>query len=95
MLAGDESLLLCCSSSRFAAQLTRVAAHVPYDCCVTACYGCYTGRMVYHGPRKQVVPFFEQLGFGIPERKGVADFIQEICSEKDQEVSHEEDALKV
>ena len=45
-----------------------------------------TGRTVYHGPRDQVVPFFEQLGFQIPERKGVADFIQEICSEKDQEV---------
>ena len=41
---------------------------------------------MYHGPRDQVVPFFEQLGFQIPERKGVADFIQEICSEKDQEV---------
>ena len=45
-----------------------------------------TGRTVYHGPRDQVVPFFEQLGFQIPERKGVADFIQEICSEKDQQV---------
>lgn len=45
-----------------------------------------TGRTVYHGPRDQVVPFFEQLGFQIPDRKGVADFIQEICSEKDQEV---------
>ncbi|KAA6418150.1 MAG: ATP-binding cassette transporter [Trebouxia sp. A1-2] len=43
------------------------------------------GRMVYHGPREQVVPFFDGLGFQIPERKGVADFIQEICSEKDQE----------
>ncbi len=42
--------------------------------------------MVYHGPREQVVPFFDRLGFQIPERKGVADFIQEICSEKDQEV---------
>lgn len=42
--------------------------------------------MVYHGPRDHVVPFFEQLGFEIPERKGVADFIQEVCSKKDQEV---------
>ena len=45
-----------------------------------------TGRTVYHGPRDQVVPFFEQLGFEVPERKGVADFIQEVCSKKDQEV---------
>ncbi|KAL3152681.1 hypothetical protein ABBQ38_012276 [Trebouxia sp. C0009 RCD-2024] len=43
------------------------------------------GSMVYHGPRDHVVPFFEQLGFEIPERKGVADFIQEVCSKKDQE----------
>ena len=49
------------------------------------CYLC-EGRTVYHGPREWVVPFFEGLGFQIPERKGVADFIQEICSEKDQEV---------
>ena len=42
--------------------------------------------MVFYGPRQQVVPFFDRLGFEIPERKGVADFIQEICSEKDQEV---------
>lgn len=45
------------------------------------------GRMVYHGPREQVVPFFESLGFSLPERKGVADFLQEVCSQKDQEVS--------
>lgn len=42
--------------------------------------------MVYHGPREQVVPFFESLGFSLPERKGVADFLQEVCSQKDQEV---------
>ena len=46
--------------------------------------------MVYHGPREQVVPFFNRLGFQIPERKGVADFIQEICSEKDQEVCQQQ-----
>ena len=48
---------------------------------------CFAGRMVFYGPRQEVVPFFDRLGFEIPERKGVADFIQEICSEKDQEVS--------
>ena len=42
--------------------------------------------MVYHGPREQVVPFFDSLGFSLPERKGVADFLQEVCSQKDQEV---------
>ena len=42
--------------------------------------------MVFHGPREDVVPFFEGLGFRLPERKGVADFLQEITSRKDQKV---------
>ena len=29
---------------------------------------------------------FESLGFNLPDRKAVAEFLQEICSEKDQEV---------
>lgn len=40
--------------------------------------------MVYHGPRQQVMPFFNSLGFAIPARKGVADFLQEVTSRKDQ-----------
>ena len=34
------------------------------------------GRVVYHGPREQVVPFFKSVGFAPPERKCVADFLQ-------------------
>ena len=49
--------------------------------------------MVYHGPREQVVPFFDSLGFSLPERKGVADFLQEICSQNDQEVQHQQSCL--
>ena len=41
---------------------------------------------MYHGPREQVVPFFESLGFRLPPRKGTADFLQEITSRKDQQV---------
>ena len=41
---------------------------------------------MYHGPREQVVPFFESLGFKLPPRKGTADFLQEITSKKDQAV---------
>ena len=41
---------------------------------------------MYHGPREQVVPFFESLGFKLPPRKGTADFLQEITSQKDQAV---------
>ncbi|XP_024532454.1 pleiotropic drug resistance protein 1 isoform X2 [Selaginella moellendorffii] len=42
------------------------------------------GRIVYHGPRELVLEFFESQGFKCPERKGVADFLQEVTSRKDQ-----------
>ncbi|KAJ8466246.1 hypothetical protein OPV22_028798 [Ensete ventricosum] len=43
------------------------------------------GQIVYHGPQENVLEFFESVGFICPERKGVADFLQEVTSEKDQE----------
>ncbi|XP_062089776.1 pleiotropic drug resistance protein 1-like [Humulus lupulus] len=43
------------------------------------------GQVVYQGPREQVLDFFEFMGFKCPERKGVADFLQEVTSKKDQE----------
>ncbi|TKW15301.1 hypothetical protein SEVIR_5G228700v4 [Setaria viridis] len=42
------------------------------------------GQVVYQGPREEVLEFFESLGFRCPERKGVADFLQEVTSKKDQ-----------
>lgn len=42
------------------------------------------GRIIYHGPRNEALSFFEECGFKCPERKGVADFLQEILSWKDQ-----------
>ncbi|XP_060175555.1 ABC transporter G family member 31 [Lycium barbarum] len=42
------------------------------------------GYVVYHGPRADVIEFFESLGFQLPPRKGVADFLQEVTSRKDQ-----------
>ncbi|KAL5575732.1 hypothetical protein UlMin_017431 [Ulmus minor] len=42
------------------------------------------GQIVYQGPREQVLEFFESMGFKCPERKGVADFLQEVTSKKDQ-----------
>ncbi|XP_065869416.1 pleiotropic drug resistance protein 1-like [Euphorbia lathyris] len=42
------------------------------------------GQIVYQGPREQVLGFFEYMGFRCPERKGVADFLQEVTSRKDQ-----------
>ena len=41
---------------------------------------------MFHGPRKDVLPFFSSLGFQLPERKGIADFLQEVTSKKDQRV---------
>ncbi|GMJ09284.1 polar auxin transport inhibitor sensitive 1, PLEIOTROPIC DRUG RESISTANCE 9 [Hibiscus trionum] len=42
------------------------------------------GKIVYNGPRSCVQEFFEHCGFRCPERKGVADFLQEVLSKKDQ-----------
>ncbi|KAL3714540.1 hypothetical protein ACJRO7_006455 [Eucalyptus globulus] len=42
------------------------------------------GHVVYHGPRTDVLSFFEHCGFKCPLRKGIADFLQEVVSEKDQ-----------
>ena len=43
------------------------------------------GQVVYQGPRENVLEFFEYTGFKCPDRKGVADFLQEVTSKKDQE----------
>jgi hypothetical protein len=43
------------------------------------------GQIVYQGPRENVLEFFENVGFKCPDRKGVADFLQEVTSKKDQE----------
>ena len=43
------------------------------------------GQIVYQGPRENVLEFFEYMGFKCPERKGVADFLQEVTSKNDQE----------
>ncbi|KAM3212471.1 hypothetical protein ACQJBY_065487 [Aegilops geniculata] len=36
------------------------------------------GQIVYEGPRDCVLEFFESCGFRCPERKGTADFLQEL-----------------
>nr|GEW58349.1 pleiotropic drug resistance protein 2-like isoform X2 [Tanacetum cinerariifolium] len=43
------------------------------------------GQIVYQGPREDILSFFQSAGFKCPERKGVADFLQEVTSKKDQE----------
>ncbi|KAL3690439.1 hypothetical protein R1sor_016748 [Riccia sorocarpa] len=42
-------------------------------------------RIIYHGDRNNVLRFFEMCGFKCPERKSVADFLQEVTSRNDQE----------
>ncbi|KAJ4751592.1 Pleiotropic drug resistance subfamily G protein [Rhynchospora pubera] len=42
------------------------------------------GHIIYQGPTDAVVQHFESLGFTLPPRKGVADFLQEVTSRKDQ-----------
>ncbi|XP_048433501.1 pleiotropic drug resistance protein 3-like isoform X2 [Pyrus x bretschneideri] len=42
------------------------------------------GKIVYHGPCKDVAEFFEHCGFRSPPRKGISDFLQEVVSQKDQ-----------
>jgi len=37
------------------------------------------GQIVYQGPREYVLEFFESCGFCCPERKGTADFLQEVA----------------
>ena len=36
------------------------------------------GRIVYHGSKSCIMSFFESCGFKCPERKGAADFLQEV-----------------
>lgn len=36
------------------------------------------GQIVYQGPREHVLDFFQYMGFKCPERKGVADYLQEV-----------------
>ena len=43
------------------------------------------GKVVYHGPREHVLPFFESIGFTVPVTRGVADFLQEVTVPSEQE----------
>lgn len=42
-------------------------------------------QIVYQGPRNAALDFFEFMGFQCPQRKNVADFLQEVISKKDQQ----------
>ena len=59
---------------------------IPSACICLAMCVQLAGHVVFHGPREDVLPFFSNLGFQLPERKGIADFLQEVISKKDQQV---------
>ncbi|VFQ84640.1 unnamed protein product [Cuscuta campestris] len=42
------------------------------------------GQIIYQGPRENALEFFMFNGFRCPPRKNIADFLQEVTSEKDQ-----------
>ena len=44
------------------------------------------GMCVFHGPRADVLPFFEGVGFAPPPRMDVPGFLQNITSHRDQQV---------
>ena len=44
------------------------------------------GVVLFHGPRTDVLPFFQRLGFACPPRKDPAGFLQEVTSARDQAV---------
>lgn len=43
------------------------------------------GRVVYHGPTQEAMPFFESLGFACPPISGLADFLQGVTTPTDQQ----------
>ena len=38
------------------------------------------GHVIFHGPKEDVLLFFEGLGFKLPARKGIGDFLQEVTT---------------
>jgi ABC-type multidrug transport system ATPase subunit len=45
------------------------------------------GQIVYHGPRQNVIGFFNTIGFTRPSRKNVADFLQELSQYKLEQIN--------
>lgn len=40
------------------------------------------GQIIYHGPRPEILPYFENLGYICPEHVDEADFLQELPSDE-------------
>ncbi|KAG6615866.1 ATP-binding Cassette (ABC) Superfamily [Phytophthora cinnamomi] len=48
----------------------------------------HEGHMVYHGPRTEILNYFEKLGFSCPPRVDPADFLIEVTSGRGQRYSN-------
>ena len=40
----------------------------------------FEGKVLYHGPRDKIIEYFEEFGFKLPDRKGPAAFLLELCT---------------
>lgn len=58
-------------------KLAALTMHLPLFC---------AGHILFHGPKEECLAFFQTLGFDIPARKGIPDFLQEVSGRKDQQV---------
>ena len=52
------------------------------------------GQVIYHGPRSDVLAYFEGLGFRCPHRKDLGDFLQELPTKNGLSVSLPMEELK-
>ena len=75
-LSGNVRIPLSCTAAP-----TEEAAGVSCEVGNAAVAGAQLGDM---RAAVQVMPFFNRVGFALPERKGIADFLQEVTSPKDQ-----------
>ena len=82
--AGHVTLALVCMQAQTLQHFGERSASV-----LVISEGClaHAGHLVFFGPASDVMPFFNDMGFALPPRKGVPDFLQEVTSRKDQQVT--------
>ena len=62
--------------------VTAQGQHCPTNLALWMTQICAAGHVIYHGPVAEAAGYFGELSFACPERKGIADFLQEVTSEK-------------